>query len=68
MKELIKGSDCGLKIVSENGPVLYLTCEDIHSKTNENKNTVPCNANYLLKDAYSFTLTNSNSPHQILFL
>ena len=34
----MKGSDCGLKIVSENGPFLYLTCEDIPSTATENIN------------------------------
>ena len=68
MKEIIKGSNCRLKIVSENGAVLYLTCEDIPSTTTENTNTVTCSTNYLLKNAYTFTLINSNSAHQILFL
>lgn len=57
----MKGSDCGLKIVSENGPFLYLTCKDIPST---------CNWEYkkYLNDAYTFILTNSNSSQQILFL
>ena len=68
MKEIIKGSNCKLKIVSENGSVLYLTCENIPSTTTENTNTVASITNYLLKNAYTFTLINSNSAHQILFL
>ena len=68
MKEKIKGSVNGLKIVSENGPILNLNCEDIPSTATENINTVVCSANTEVTKAYTFTLTNSNSLHQILFL
>ena len=68
MKEKIKGSVNGLKIVSENATVLNLNCEDIPSIATENINTVVCSANTEVTKAYTFTLTNSNSPHQILFL
>ena len=54
--------------MSENGSVLYLTCVDIPSTTTENTNTIACSTNYLLKNAYTFILINSNSAHQILFL